>query len=238
MMASRHAAGERQGSAGARSTLAGRCTARATGSHATATATQASEITIRLLRQPSSASASGTASAPLAPAPIWMPNANRPVASSGRCANAVFTSTGASTLPIAMPMPIGSVRAITPSAPGIRARATPASPIVNSTIVMARVAPTRAASGPAAGANTPMQRSGIVSSSPVTVCETPRSLSIESTSGPMAMISGRRASAESTIPASISPGRRAVPTGRSCAIGGRIRADTPFEDVLTPALRR
>ena len=119
----------------------------------------------RPARSPSGCCASRRARRPAAPpahrcapAPIWIPNANRPVASSGRCANAVFTSTGASTLPIAMPMPIGSVRAITPSAPGIKARAMPASPIVNSTIVMARVAPTRAASGPAAGANTPMQK--------------------------------------------------------------------------------
>ena len=86
----------------------------------------------------------------------------------------------------------------------------PAMPIVSSTNVIARVAPTRAASGPAAGAKMPMQSSGIVPSSPVTVCETPRSLSIESTSGPIAMICGRSASAESTIPASTSNGRFAV----------------------------
>ena len=84
-------------------------TARATGIHATATAAHTSEITSRLSRHPPSASASGTARAPLNPAPIWMPHANRPVASSGRSANAVFTITGPSTLPIAMPMPIGTV---------------------------------------------------------------------------------------------------------------------------------
>ena len=86
----------------------------------------------------------------------------------------------------------------------------PATPIVSSTSVIARVAPTRAASGPAAGAKMPMHSSGIVPSSPVTVCETPRSESIASTSGPIAMICGRRASAESTIPASTSRGRLVV----------------------------
>jgi hypothetical protein len=113
-------------------------------------------------------------------------------------------------LPIAMPMPIGTVRAITPTAPGATARAMPATPIVSNTSVIARVAPTRAASGPAAGANIPMHSSGIVPSSPVTVCETPRSVSIASTRGPIAMICGRRASADSTMPASTSTGRLVV----------------------------
>ncbi len=183
---------------------------RATGIHATATSAHTTEITNRLSRQPPSASASGTASAPAAPAPIWIPNANRPVASRGRSENAVFTITGASTLPIAMPMPIGTVNAMTPAAPGASERAMPAMPIVSSTSVIARVAPTRAASGPAAGANRPMHRSGIVPSSPVTACETPRSLSIASTSGPIAMICGRSASAASAIPASTSLGRLVV----------------------------
>ncbi len=188
MIARRQAAGECQGRAGARVVAAGMWTARATGIHATATTAHTTEIASRLSRQPPSESASGTASAPPAPAPIWIPKANRPVASSGRSAKAVFTITGASTLPIAMPMPIGTVSTITPSAPGATARAIPATPIVSSTSVMARVAPMRAAIGPAVGANTPMHSSGIVPSRPVTVCETPRSESIASTSGPIAMI--------------------------------------------------
>ena len=58
-------------------------------------------------------------------------------------------------------MPIGIVSAITANAPGRTARATPPPAISASATVTARMAPTRAASGAAAGANTPMPITGM-----------------------------------------------------------------------------
>ena len=59
-------------------------------------------------------------------------------------------------------MPMGIVSAITAKAPGSdRARQTPPPAISASAIVTARMAPTRAASGAAGGANTPMPITGM-----------------------------------------------------------------------------
>ena len=74
--------------------------------------------------------------------------------------------------------PIGNVSASTPAIPGAPARATPKTAIAPRHRPIASRVPERLESRLAGGANKPMQRTGIVASSPATACETPRSSSI------------------------------------------------------------
>ena len=60
---------------------------------------------------------------------------------------------------------------------------------------IARREPMRPERNGAGGANNPMQSTGIVPSSPATACETPRSVWIAGSSGPMPTSCGRSVSA-------------------------------------------
>ena len=89
-------------------------------------------------------------------------------------------------------MPMGIVSAITANAPGRIARPMPPPAIRASATVTARMAPTRAASGAAAGANTPMPITGMAPSSAATEWLMPSASCARGSTGPSPTSWGRR----------------------------------------------
>src|SRR5262249_44754358 len=104
------------------------------------------------------------------------------------------------------------VKRITPAAPGAVALAIPNPPISARQTAMASRVPYRCETRGAGSANTPMQRTGIVVSSPATAWETPRSCWISGISGPTPTIGGRSARPARNRPAS-RPSRRCTLPG-------------------------
>ena len=106
----------------------------------------------------------------------------------GRSSKCSLTEIGASALPSPIPIPTGQVRRTTSHTDGIVARRMPKTPISASPIVIARRVPILAARYAATGANRPMQRTGIVLSSPTTACDVPKASWIIGISGPIPTI--------------------------------------------------
>ena len=147
------------------------------------------------VRQPPATCASGTATAAAVAEPLVIPVVYTPVANPGRSAKRSFTATGSIAPASPIPIPSGKVSSTTPAAPGTSARAIPNAPIRASATAIAFRVPIRPERYGAGGANSPMQSTGIVPSSPATACETPRSCWIEGSSGPTPTSCGRSASA-------------------------------------------
>ena len=158
----------------------------------TPSAAETAPMTSSGVRQPPAACASGTATAAATVAPAVIPIVYTPVANPGRSEKRSFTATGNNALPRPIPIPIGTVITMTPIAPGTTPRAMPNTPISTSAAPTAPREPIRPERNGAGGANSPMQRTGIVPSNPATACETPRSLSIDGRSGPTPTSCGRR----------------------------------------------
>ena len=126
------------------------------------------EKTASDVRQPPKAAASGTASAAASVEPTFMPVAYTPVADAGRSANSSFTAIGSRAPASPMPTPTGNVSRTTSAASGAPARASPNAPISARQPAIATRVPSHEETGAATGANSPMQSTGIVASSPAT----------------------------------------------------------------------
>ena len=118
-------------------------------------------------------------------------------------------------LPNPIPMPTGHVSSTTSQADGIVARRMPNTPISARPIVIARRVPMRAARYAATGANRPIQRTGIVPSSPTTACEVPNASWIEGINGPTPTIWGRNVSAARNNATSVAVGRLVTSSERN-----------------------
>ena len=103
-------------------------------------------------------------------------------------------------------MPTGHVKSTMSAALGATARPNPKTPISTIDQVITARVPIRALRYAAGGAKSPMQRTGIVASSPMRACVVSRSSWISGRSGPTPTICGRSVSATKKSPASIEAG--------------------------------